>query len=153
MERVHYNTGCLMEWQDLKKSGCRTHAEVIKKSDIQSIGRKKSKRSNAMQKRMLLLLGALFCFMLIVILSSSIQSDARGKQEQLYKHFDLVEVEKGDTLWTIADRYMEYSPCSKTEMIDDIRRLNHLDSADHIVKGTKLIIPYYSPVYGSDEES
>ena len=55
-----------------------------------------------------------------------------------------IEIQKGDTLWEIADAYMDADHYRNwTEYINEVMKLNHMVS-DHLVTGEKLIVPYYS---------
>ncbi len=57
-------------------------------------------------------------------------------------YYTSIQVEEGDTLWTIADKYMEGSNLTKREYIDEICRLNSLQN-DKIHSGEYLIVSYY----------
>ena len=59
------------------------------------------------------------------------------------KYFQSIEITKGDSLWNLADSYMSEEYASKEEYIEDIVKLNHLESTT-IYDGQKLIVPYYS---------
>ncbi len=60
-----------------------------------------------------------------------------------YKYYTSIVVEKGDTLWDIANQYItpEYGDIS--EYIGEVKYLNHL-RGDEIHAGEYLTIPYYS---------
>ncbi|MCI8822992.1 MAG: LysM peptidoglycan-binding domain-containing protein [Lachnospiraceae bacterium] len=61
-----------------------------------------------------------------------------------YKYYANIEIQKGDTLWEIADAYMDADHYRNwTEYINEVMKLNHMVS-DHLVTGEKLIVPYYS---------
>jgi len=56
----------------------------------------------------------------------------------------VVQVEAGDTLWSISEEYadeLHYS--SNKEYINEVKMMNKLRS-DEIVSGQYLIVPYYS---------
>ena len=56
-----------------------------------------------------------------------------------------VEVEEGDTLWDLADRYMGEKSFSRQEYIKQVKELNHL-SGDTIESGAYLMVPYVETV-------
>ena len=61
-----------------------------------------------------------------------------------YKYFANVEIQSGDTLWEIADAYMDsanYS--SREEYLNEIMTINHMMD-DKLITGQKIIVPYYS---------
>ena len=55
------------------------------------------------------------------------------------QHFTLTTVQRGDTLWSIADRYTP-ADGSTQETVDRIAALNHLDGST-LVPGQQLTIP------------
>ena len=61
-----------------------------------------------------------------------------------YKYFTNIQVDAGDTLWSIADEYAygEHYASNK-EYIAEVKRINKL-IGDDIIAGQYLIIPYYS---------
>lgn len=84
-----------------------------------------------------------------VLLGSS-WSDARRSQASadhtIYKYYTTVTIEDGDTLWTLADAYMDDQYQNKREFIAEVKQLNQIDE-NRIHEGTQLVIPYYSAEY------
>ena len=76
--------------------------------------------------------------------------DARRSQASadhpIYKYYTTVTVEDGDTLWTLADAYMDDQYQNKREFITEVKQLNQIDE-NRIHEGTQLVIPYYSAEY------
>ena len=61
-----------------------------------------------------------------------------------YKYFTNIQVDAGDTLWSIADEYADGEHyASNKEYIAEVKRMNKL-KGDDIIAGQYLIIPYYS---------
>ncbi|MCD8232242.1 MAG: LysM peptidoglycan-binding domain-containing protein [Clostridiales bacterium] len=52
-----------------------------------------------------------------------------------------VYVQAGDTLWSIADEYMDDSYDDKNEYIEEVKQINHITEAD-LRAGSYIIIPY-----------
>lgn len=67
----------------------------------------------------------------------------KAAQNDSYKYYTSVEIERGDTLWTIAKQYMTPEYASVQEYIEEIKTLNHLGD-DAIHSGEYLMIPYFS---------
>lgn len=60
------------------------------------------------------------------------------------KNVTSVYIEKGDSLWTIAEKFYTEENVSMKEYINEIKKCNHL--ADNEIKeGQYLIVPYYVP--------
>lgn len=57
-----------------------------------------------------------------------------------------IEIEEGDTLWSIAKSYYVPECGSIREYIDEIKKANRL-CTDDIHAGCYLIVPYYVPVH------
>ena len=80
-----------------------------------------------------------------VLLGSSRRSQASA-DHPIYKYYTTVTVEDGDTLWTLADAYMDDQYQNKREFITEVKQLNQIDE-NRIHEGTQLVIPYYSAEY------
>ena len=70
----------------------------------------------------------------------STRADAENSK-QLHTYYTSYEIQPGDTLWTIADKYMTADSPDKATFINTIKRLNHI-STDNITAGRHLIIQY-----------
>lgn len=88
---------------------------------------------------------AVFCmFMTGTILYSSIRTQAASG----FKYYTSVTVESGETLWSLADEYVDYEHyMDKNKYIAEVQRINHLDDDCMIMAGQMLIVPYYSDEY------
>ncbi len=60
-----------------------------------------------------------------------------------FKYYTEIEVEYGDSLWSIAGKYVDGHYNTSLEYIKEVKSINHLHS-DVIKEGQKLIVPYYS---------
>ena len=54
-----------------------------------------------------------------------------------------IQVEAGDTLWTLADNYVVDGYLTKKEFIQEVCRLNHLSNGQ-IQRGEYIVIVYYA---------
>lgn len=75
-----------------------------------------------------------------------IEALAQGKSEPsavYHKYYTSVEIEEGDNLWSIADRYRANSGKSAEEYVKELKRINQLGE-DIIYPGHYLAVPYYS---------
>ncbi len=83
----------------------------------------------------------------VVFFVKSITSSAVEEMDITYKYFKSYEIEQGDSLWSIAEEYIDYSFYdSKQEYIEEVMQINHLNS-DIIVSGQCLVVPYFSCEY------
>lgn len=56
-------------------------------------------------------------------------------------YYEVVEIQKGDTVWSIAQSFMREEDNTK-EYVDFILKFNHMSSAK-ILPGQNIIIPVY----------
>ena len=99
---------------------------------MRKITKSKFKR---MAKKLFLILGIFTIIGISLSFSSIYKSYAIDKNTTLY--FEVI-VEKGDTLWTIADQYNENQDLRR--LIYEIKKLNKLKQTS-IYPGQKLVIP------------
>ena len=88
-----------------------------------------------------------FCLILISTISyHAIRTDAStGTDEVNFKYYTSITVQNGETLWDIADEYIDYNEYSgKNAYIAEVQSINHLDHNSTIKAGQSLIVPYYS---------
>ena len=87
---------------------------------------------------------------LLAICSSAILTKATtsdNAEKVYYKYFTQIEIQKGDSLWTLAGEYMENGPYeSRKDYMEEVAEINQLSSTT-IYEGQALIVPYYEDVY------
>ncbi len=60
------------------------------------------------------------------------------------KYFTNITVMEGDTLWNVAEKYMDDEHYSSIyDYMDELRRMNNLTS-DNLYAGQNLVVTYYS---------
>lgn len=82
------------------------------------------------------------CCMIISGFSFSESNELDG-EEDACKYYTSIEIEVGDSLWSIASEYMTDDYKNVQDYIEEIKSLNKL-SGDKIHAGNYLVIPYYS---------
>lgn len=89
-------------------------------------------------------------FLLILVMCTSILlgsnfADARGNSAEApveHKYYKSIEVASGDTLWEIAEEYMNKEYNSINDYIEEVKRINGLAS-DDIHDSRFLTVAYY----------
>ncbi|MCC8081307.1 MAG: LysM peptidoglycan-binding domain-containing protein [Lachnospiraceae bacterium] len=104
-------------------------------------------KKNERKRRILLQSLVLFAGIAVaVILFLSIGNHLHSHQVQAsdpyteVTYYQSVYVQSGDSLWTIADRYMSDGE-DKNDYIDEIRQINHI-TGSHLTAGSYIIVPY-----------
>ena len=92
------------------------------------------------KKRMIgIIILAVCIFSMSGIFSNKTTIEAQGRKE---KQFTSIQVKKGDTLWTIARKYMGSEYGSVDEYINEVCKTNHIYDGE-ITEDMYLVIPYY----------
>lgn len=92
---------------------------------------------------------AVFTLLLVlggVLLGSSLsgaKQSSAAAEYPIHKYYTSIELNDGDTLWSIADTYASKGYQRKADYIAEVKELNQIDE-DDIHSGQHLLIPYYS---------
>lgn len=107
--------------------------------------RRKIRRQREIRRNIILVLASVIFVLIFAITFHSFTSFANTDTENVsYKYFDSIQVEKGDTLWSLAEKYADADHYNtNSEYISEVMRINHLHD-DEIIAGQYLVIPYYS---------
>lgn len=103
------------------------------------------RRQREMRKNFLVTI-ATICLVITLSLSmSSFLSSAKDDSSPTYyKYYKSITIESGDTLWSIAQEYMDDEHyASVNDYINDVKQINALKS-NGITYGEHLIVPYYA---------
>lgn len=118
-----------------------------REQDIRSerrIRNNRIRRRREMRKNFLLFVMTLCLIITTSISVSSFRSNAKNDaSKETYKYYKSIVVSDSDTLWSIAEEYMDDEHYeSVVEYIRDVMRINNLKS-DAIYADAHLIVPYY----------
>ncbi len=110
--------------------------------------RRKLRRYQIIRRRIAYSILAVFIVLLISFTFGTIISEANDELPEVsYKYFTRYEVCKGDTLWNLAEEYIDYEFYDSIgDYIDEVAAINHLRN-DNITAGQTIVIPYYSNEY------
>lgn len=114
---------------------------------------KRRQRQIEVRRNILFLTVSMVMAVLASVLIISFSAQASDKSHPAsYKYYTSIQIEQGDTLWSIANENMDPAHYkSAAEYINEIKIMNSLTS-DKIVAGNYLIIPYYSTEYVCSKE-
>lgn len=88
---------------------------------------------------------AIVCIILGSVLFGSIRAKA-ASADNFYKYYTSIQIQKGDTLWSISESYWLNEYADRKTYIQEICSLNHI-TEDDIHAGQYLTVPYYSKDY------
>lgn len=121
----------------------------MKSERVQKKGCQRNYNRNA--KRMVKKLFLTVCMIALLamggsaILTKATTPEDAGKV--YYKYYTQIEIQEGDSLWTLAGKYMKNGPyTSRKEYMKEVVELNQLSNVT-IIQGQHLVVPYYEDVY------
>jgi len=123
-------------------------AETMAREEFRRSRRAKVLKQQKMRRKMILLffLTLVMMFGIGVGFGTLLTRAEEPKKEPSYKYYANIEIQSGDTLWEIADTYMDSEHyMERKDYINEVMSINHMVS-DHLVSGQKLIVPYYSGI-------
>ena len=113
-------------------------------AEARRAGRNRHRRAVVRDERIVLGATLVLAAVLVIgfFLTGSIRTEA-APSEILSKYYTSIQIEQGDTLWGIADRYMTDEYKDRDAYIREICEMNRI-SEDEIHAGQYLTVPYYA---------
>ena len=108
-------------------------------------GNRNRKRKEGFMRKLILRLTILAVSAVLGITCFVTLAHAHGNSAEEpveHKYYKSVEIAKGDTLWDIALEYMNEDYDSVNDYVDELMKINHLDS-DTIYESRYLTVAYY----------
>lgn len=123
---------------------------INKSRRVKGFESKSRKNSTFLKNKARLTVICISIFMCITICSGIIIAKAavtdNGKSDQ-FKYYTSINIEKGDTLWSIASDYVNVNGSNTiNNYVNDLKEINNLQT-DCIYQGQNLIVYYYSAEY------
>ncbi len=117
---------------------------ALYKSDMRRIMNKK-RRQRQLRRNIITGVIALILIISLTVALGSIMVYAQSNDKvTMYKYYTSIEVQQGETLWSIAEKNLETGQYEDLiSYIKEILHINHLKD-DTIIAGQNLIIPYFS---------
>lgn len=125
----------------------RNHIGHCREEDMRSerrIRNNRRRRKREMRKNFLLIVMTICLIAACSISMSVFRSSAKDDSVKTsYKYYKSITISNNDTLWSIAEEYMDEDYYdSVNDYVDEVIRVNTLPN-DTICYGQHLIIPYY----------
>lgn len=107
----------------------------------------KIRRQRAIRNRILFIAATICLITLMAVSYHAIVSNAETEIGNFeYKYYKNIQVEYGDSLWSIAQDYADDHYDDIHDYIYEVKQINHMKD-EMIREGQKLLIPYYSAQY------
>lgn len=122
--------------KDLRKSGYRTSTNYSRR------------RAVVLKRRVLISIMTLALLIMGVLIGSNLLDSSRSEAEnskEIYKYYTSIQVESGDTLWSIADKYVTSEYSDRNAYMKELVALNNLSDTT-IHAGQYLTVSYYSDI-------
>lgn len=106
---------------------------------------KLQRRARSLQRRrQIAALIAIITVSFFILIGSSISAFASARDRvQLHKYYTCIQVQRGDTLWDLAEHYTAENVMSRQEFIDEVTAINGLKDGQ-IRSGDYIVVGYYS---------
>lgn len=121
----------------------RVYNEKISARANESLARRE--QTVRMQKRLIALLLILVFFVIFFIGNSIITFASDRSGQELHKYYTSVQLQSGDSLWSLSDRYASGSPADRQEFISEVCELNGISADNTLHSGEYLVVSYYAP--------
>ncbi|MCM1046717.1 MAG: LysM peptidoglycan-binding domain-containing protein [Candidatus Gastranaerophilales bacterium] len=125
----------------------RVQASVYHMTDRELRAYKWKLRRQRELRRKVMIIALTVCLVIMGTVSyHALRSSANSGEENLrFKYYTAVTVQSGETLWDIADLYIDYAQyADKQTYVAEVCHINHLDEDAAIRSGQRLVVPYYA---------
>lgn len=107
--------------------------------------KRKLRHQREMKRRCMMLLMTVCLVMVCAVSYHSLKLSANTGDNLSFKYYTNITVAYGETLWEIADEYIDYNQYEdKNAYIEEVRNINHLNADAGIKAGQHLVVPYFS---------
>lgn len=124
------------------------HRKMTNARSERRIRNNRIRRRQELQRKFLMLIMTVCLVITFSIGINGFLSNAKNNESRtFYKYYTSITVTNEDTLWSIAEKYMDAEHYnSVNDYIQEVKAMNHLKN-DIINYGEHLIVPYYMDAY------
>lgn len=100
------------------------------------------------RRKILVMSAAVAATLCMVVICAVLCGSIKANASSGYKYYTDIVVEPGDSLWALAEEYVDYDHYRDIHCyINEVRSINHLEEESGLTAGQILIVPYYSAEY------
>ena len=93
--------------------------------------------------RVIVIMMIFLAAVLLLLHFTANRTEAEKVNVPTYKYYTSIEVDQGESLWSIASDHMSPEYRDIYDYMSEIASINHLHG-DQLDRGQRIIIPYYS---------
>lgn len=114
-------------------------------STVRRTDGRRNKRQSSIINSKLFKISFMAFLVLFICVAGILNITAEGSEKSVQKQYKSIQIQEGDTLWSIALEYNDeaLSNDSTEEYIEDIKSINNLVRDDKITAGNYIIVPIY----------
>lgn len=107
--------------------------------------KRKLRRRREIRRKLMTAIVSVCLIIVCAVSYHSIKTSANSGEDMIFKYYTNIAVQSGDTLWDIADEYIDYSQYKdKNAYIAEVCSINHLKEDASLYSGQYITVPYYS---------
>lgn len=107
--------------------------------------KRKLRRQREIRRKLMTAIVSVCLIIVCAVSYHSIKTSANSGEDMIFKYYTNVVVQSGDTLWDIADEYIDYGRYKdKNAYIAEVCSINHLEEDVLLCSGQSITVPYYS---------
>lgn len=107
--------------------------------------KRKLRRQREIRRKLMTAIVSVCLIIVCTVSYHSIKTSANSGEDMIFKYYTNIAVQSGDTLWDIADEYIDYSQYKdKNAYISEVCSINHLKEDASLYSGQHITVPYYS---------
>ncbi len=128
-----------------ERRGCQKSIYYMTDRELRAY-RRKRRRQGELRRRVFSFAATLCLILTCTVFYHAIVTSANtGEDGMRFKYYTNITVQSGENLWDIADRYIDYGHYeSKSDYLEEVIHINHLDEEAAVKAGQHIVVPYYS---------
>lgn len=106
--------------------------------------KRKLRRQREIRRKIIISTFTLSIIIVLMLSFHTIITKANTDMDMSFKYYTNIMIEYGDTLWNIADNYIDdefYQ--SKQAYVNEVMSINHLQD-ENVKSGQYIVVPYYA---------
>lgn len=149
MEKNKCSEHTIWDIEEKRESDMEIRRRVEEMSDKELRNCRRALRLRRERRRKMLVISvAVAATLCMIVICAALYGTIKVNASSGYKYYTDIVVEPGDSLWALAEEYVDYDHYRDiNSYINEVRSINHLAEESSLSAGQILIVPYYSAEY------